>query len=265
MTVCRIRSIAIPVASLPLRQDSVRAPLQGVESTQHWQRASRLSLALTLFVLLLNGCQSGPVAAPAVTYTPHASGVGRMTAAPAMSLPPAPVSLHADRVSEHALRHQTSLTPAELPVPTSVIPPENGLAPADTSASGTASSQPAPDTKAPLLLAGPAAAAAIAASVSSADPRPTPQAAFEIRLAALEQEWQTKQQAFETLQSHCQLQTDELTQVRAALESARREIERLEKTVGTQHQRDVASLEQLSSTLEQLLKSESASSPLESP
>lgn len=264
MSARRLRSIAVPV-SCRLAQVSAHASQHGMATLQCNGRRWISALAWSVTLAILSGCQSGPQTVPTVTYTPHASAVGRMAAPPAMPLPPAPASQHGDRVSERALRHQATLTPTELPAPASVAPPADGLAPRDTSATVASSSQPALATESPTPLAGAAAAAASAATVSSADQRPTPQSAFESRLAALEQEWQTKQQVFESLQTRCQLQNEELAQVRAALETARLEIERLEKTVGTQHQRDVASLEQLSHTLEQLLQSETASSPLESP
>ncbi len=122
-------------------------------------------------------------------------------------------------------------------------PPPAALAPSDTSA-GSAVAGP---------LAAPAAAAAGAVH-ALAEARPSAEAALEARLAALEQQVQEKLTVLQTIESETQTHHAELAQVRSLLEASREELRRLEQTVGTQHQRDLESLEQLSRTLDQLLQ-----------
>lgn len=76
---------------------------------------------------------------------------------------------------------------------------------------------------------------------------------LEARLAALEAECRQKLVELQSLDARYQSQSEELTAVRRTLDASRSEVATLADLVSTLHQRDLASLEQLTMTLDGLL------------
>jgi hypothetical protein len=84
------------------------------------------------------------------------------------------------------------------------------------------------------------------------EPEPSP---IDSRLAALEAECRDRLSAIAALESKHARQSDELAQVLAQLADTRGDVATLTTLIGDLHQRDAASLEQLSHTLDSLLES----------
>lgn len=165
---------------------------------------------------------------------------------------------------EHLALQQAQLPPT-LPPPASTSPASSGTAVATPGSVGPASLTPQPLTTdaesgpspARLPLTSPAAAA-VAAAAAAGEGRAVADVVAETRLASLEQAWHEKLAALQSLEQRYQAQHDELAKVRSTLDESRQELRRLEEAVGTQSQRDVESLEQLSRTLQQLLHADAS-------
>lgn len=226
------------------------------------RRSAPWLLPLLLSLWVSAGCQTTPATAPSVSFTPQGGGVpSRTLSRPAPHpLPPAPALSGGGGPAARPPGLQPPLAPPPLPEPVSGRPLEAAV---NLGGVPPAASPPAPaalapsDTSAASAVTGPLAApaaAAVGAMHSLSGTPPSAEADLEARLAALEQQWQEKFTALQAIESRCQSQHAELAQVRALLEASRAELRRLEQTIGAQHQQDVASLEQLSRTLDQLLQ-----------